>query len=554
MPDTLSAPRLVEASRSPRGSGKLAKPRGAARCRPALQSGFGPPARLALRRCLALLVTAGAVCWTGVAWSQAIAVGPVVAAPLPPTDLSLQQFVQQVLQANKALRSRRNEQELADTAVSRAGAVFQPQIEVSAVNALSRVQNTPEEELLRQGLGLYERKGQDVSAGVSALLPFGAKVEAKGTMARFLTNINESLRGSSANDYKAFYGLTVTQPLARDAGFEPTRSRVRVAELDADAARQATADTASSTVADAVLSYLDLGLAQQRLTAWNDKIKMAERLAVDARLLAKQGRLAETDIWEVENNLARYRAGASEAGQAVVERINKMRGLLLLTAADGWAPLRASDALPQVSEARLDLTQDLQTAFDSRPDYRMRKLMVEREGVQLVFAQNQKLPRIDLVASYGQNGLSQSVRSALAPGRTADYPSWSIGLQISVPLGENRQAAADLRAAQIRREDALLGLKAVESSLASDIDSSHAVIRSSIERHRLFAEIADRESRLAQALRQKLLAGRVDMRELLISEERVINSRTAMQEQAVAHAKGLALLALATGTLLERYP
>ena len=92
-------------------------------------------------------------------------------------------------------------------------------------------------------------------------------------------------------------------------------------------------------------------------------------------------------------------------------------------------------------------------------------------------------------------------------------------------------------------------VKTVESSLASDIDSSHAVIRSSIERHRLFAEIADREARLVQALRQKLLAGRGDMRELLISEERVINSRTAMQEQAVANAK--ALLKASGSALLE---
>jgi outer membrane protein TolC len=503
---------------------------------------------------MVLLLAAGAISGPGAAWSQAPAQQAGVAAAPLPTELSLPQFVRQVLQANKAVRSKRNEQELADAAVGRAGSIFQPQIELAAVNGISRVQNTPEEALLRQGLGQYERKGQDLTAGLSGLLPTGAKVELKGTMARFLTNINENLRGSDANDYKAFYGLTVTQPLARDAGVEATGSRVRVAELDADAARQATADTESSTVADAVLSYLDLGLAQQRLAAWNEKIAMAQRLAGDARSLAKLGRLSETDIWEVENNLARYRAGASEAQQALVERINKLRGLLLLAAADGWSPLRAADALPQVSQTPLDLEQDLQTARVKRPDYRMRQLMVEREGVQVAFAQNQKLPRIDLVASYGLNGLAQSLQRSLDPSRTNDFPTWSIGVRLNVPLGENRQAAADLRAAQVRREDALLGLKAVESALANDIDSSHAVIRSSIERHRLFAEIADREARLVQALRQKLLAGRGDMRELLISEERVINSRTAMQEQAVANAKGQALLALAQGTLLERFP
>lgn len=522
--------------------------------RPLAQPGPRRPVRLKCKRLVVLLLAGGATFWSVASWCQVPALPPVSAALPLPVDLSLAQFVRQVLQANKAVRTKRHEQELADTAVSRASAVFQSQIELAAVNASSRVQNTPEEALLRQGLGVYERKSQDYSAALSTLLPSGAKVEVKGTMSRFLTNINEGLRATDANDYKAFYGLTVTQPLARDGGAESTRSRIRVAELDADAARQATADTESTTVADAVLSYLDLGLAQQRLAAWNEKIAMAERLAVDAKSLAQQGRLPEIEIWEVENNLARYRAGASEAVQAVIERVNKMRGLLLLTAADGWAPLRAADALPQVTETRLDLAQDLQTAFEKRPDYRMRKLMVEREGVQLVFAQNQKLPRIDLVASYGQNGLAQSLQPSLEWSRTADFPSWSIGLQVAVTLGENRQGAADLRAALVRKEDALLGLKAVESALANDIDSSHAVIRSSIERHRLFAEIADREGRLAQALRQKLLAGRGDMRELLVSEERVINSRTAMQEQAVANAKGLALLALAQGALLEQYP
>ena len=501
---------------------------------------------------MALLLACGALCLTDIARAQ----GPNAQLPatVPQIDLSLQQFVQQVLKANKAVRSKRNEQELADSAVGRAASIFQPKLDLGTSIGQSRVQNTTEEDLLRQRLGVYERKGQDYSAGVSSLLPSGAKVEFKGTMARFLTNINESLRGTDANDYRTFYGVTVTQPLARDGGVEATRSRIRVAEIDADAARQATADTESSTAADAVLAYLDLGMAQARLAAWAEKIKMAEQLAADANSLVKLGRLPETEVWEVQNNLARYRAGASEAQQAVIERINKMRGLLLLSASDGWAPLRASDALPRVSATRLDLNEDLQVAIDKRPDYRMRKLMVEREGVQLVFAQNQKLPRIDMVASYGQNGLAQAIRPAVSPSRTSDFPTWSIGLQLSVPIGENRQAAADLWAARVRKEDALLGLKAVESALANDIDTSHAVIRSSIDRHQLFAEIADRETRLAQALRQKLLAGRGDMRELLVSQERVINSRTAMQEQAVAHAKGLALLALARGTLLEQFP
>ena len=129
------------------------------RCRKVANPDLGHPVRLKLSRLMALLVTSGTICWTGASWSQIPVVQPVAAASLLPTELSLHQFVRQVLQVNKAVRSKRNEQELADTAVSRAGAIFQPQIELAAVNARSRVQNTPEEELLRQGLGFYDRKG-----------------------------------------------------------------------------------------------------------------------------------------------------------------------------------------------------------------------------------------------------------------------------------------------------------------------------------------------------------------------------------------------------------
>jgi len=486
--------------------------------------------------------------------AQVLTPGLVASSEASPiTQLSLQEFVRRVLKANKAVQTKRNEQELADSAVERAQSVFQPKVDIAASSGRSRVQNTLEEDLLRQRLGLFERKGQDYSVGVNGLVASGAKLEVKGTVSRFLTNINESLRGSDASDFRTFYGVTVTQPLARDAGREVTRSRVKIAELDADAARKATIDTEASTAADALFAYLDLGLAQVRMTGWSEKIKVAEQLSADAKSLVRLGRLSESDIWEVQNNLARYRAGASEALQAKIERINRMRGLMLLSAADGWSPLRASDPIPQVSQIRLDIDEDLLVAVERRSDYRLRKLMVEREGVQVVFAQNQKLPRIDLLASYGQNGLAQALRAAVSPNNTGDFPTWSIGLQMSMPIGENQQASADLRAARARAQEALLALKSVESTLANDIDTSHAMIRSSYERYQLFAEIAEREARLTQVLRQKLIAGRSDMRELLVSQERAINSRIAMHEQAVAHAKALTIRALAQGILLDQF-
>ena len=476
-----------------------------------------------------------------------------VAPQASTTRFTLREFVSKALASNQSVLSKRNEKVLADAAVLRASGAFQPVLGVSAINSRSAMQNTPEEKLLRQGLGIYDRSGQDYSATVSTLLPTGAKVEAKATMSRFLTNITQNLRGGDAQDYRAFYGLSLTQPLARDAGIDITNSRIRMAELDLIAATESTRGTEAGMVAEAIFSYLDMRLAHARLDAAREKIAMAERLLAQARALRGGGRMADPDVAEVENNLARFHAGLSDARQAIVERGNKMRALLLSSNKNIPNELETVDPIPTISRAVPAVDDVIRNALERHPEYQMRKLMVQREGLQLAYARNQTLPRVDLVASYGINGLALNPQNAFSLGRNGDFPTWTLGVQASMPLGKNRQASADLMAAQARKQDALMSLEGVEATLVNDIHTSAAVIRESLARYDLFEQIANRDAGNLSAQRQRLAAGRIDIRELLYTEERIITSRIAMQEQAVANAKGGALLEMAQGILLEKY-
>jgi len=469
------------------------------------------------------------------------------------TELQLAPFVRQIRAANKAILSKRTEQEIAGTSIERAGSAFQPQASVSVLNGRQRLKNTPEEDLIRQGLGLYDRTGVDYSVGVSQLLETGAKVEAKATMSKFLTNITRNIRQNDNDDYKAFYGLTLTQPLARDAGRDVTLARVRVAELDTRAAQFASGDTEASVVAEAVFSYWDLLLAQERAGSAIEKVRMGERLLQEARALNRQGRLPQSEIWEVENNLGRFQAGLSEARQGVQERVNKLRTLLMIAANEAPGSLRASDSLPAVQNRVVGFEEAMRRAIERRDDYRMRKVMVEREGIQLAYANNQGLPKLDLVASYGLNGLEMSAARSLSYMRMNDFPSWTLGLQLSMPLGENRQAKADVQAAKLRREDALLQLKALEVAIANDIDTGIGMLASANERWSLWKDVAEREQRQLELERTRLSAGRSDMREILLREERAINARLAVVEQQVAWSKADVLLEAAQGQLLDRW-
>jgi outer membrane protein TolC len=491
--------------------------------------------------------------------AQAGAVPAAAAAPaLREVDLDLRDFIRQIRAVNKAIVSKRTEREVTQTSIDRARAAFQTQANASVVRGRQLVENTPEEQFARRNEKVYDRLGTDYSVGVSQLFATGTKLEAKTTLSQFFSNINNVARQGTpedgATDYKTYYGLSVTHPLARDAGRDITLARVRVAELETRAAEFASGDTEASVVAEAVFAYWELALAQERLTSSQEKVRMGERLLQEAIALNRQGRLPQSEIWEVENNLGRYQSGLSEARQGLQERVGRLRTLLMATATEGSTRLRAADRMPTVRDQTVSFDQAMRKALERRDDYRMRKTMLEREGVQLAYANNQGLPKIDLVASYGLNNWELgSASKAYALSRMEDYPTWTVGVQLSMPLGENQQAKADIVAAKLRREDALLQLKAIEVSIANDIDTAISMVASAAERVKLWQDVAAREQRQLELERSRFTAGRSDMREILLREERAINARLAVVEQQAAWSKADILLEAAQGQLLDRF-
>ena len=92
----------------------------------------------------------------------------------------------------------------------------------------------------------------------------------------------------------------------------------------------------------------------------------------------------------------------------------------------------------------LDRAGFLATAFENRYDYRGQVLNAESQNIRLRFAKNQLLPELDLVATYGLNGLGYTAGSGFSDTFSADHPQFSVGVQFQYPLG-NRQAQRAVR-------------------------------------------------------------------------------------------------------------
>jgi outer membrane protein TolC len=481
------------------------------------------------------------------------AAAPAVAAPASPgaAALTLAGFVRQVLQVNSAVLGQRLNQQISEQEIARANAIFEPVAKFSASRGGVRQKNTAEEDLVRQSLGIYERRNSEIEAGLSVLAPTGATVEARVGMDVVRSNLQQVR--DLPKEYQSLYDFAVTQPLARDRGSEVTRARVRMAELDAQAAAHGSREVTTAVVSDSIAAYLELTLAQQRDRLWADGVAMAARLLQEAKALQAQGRLSESAVQDVANSLLRYQVGANESRQRTLEAMNKLRTLSMTAAVDQRTELVAVEPLPEVHVPDAAFDPSMARALELRPDYLSRKLNLEREGVRIVYAQNQTLPRVDLMASYGINGLDYNGHDALASLRHTDYPKWTLGLQASIPLDGNRRASAELQAARLSKEKALLEFKAVETAIANDIDNSLVAMNNSHQRWEMYRQVLASETRQLEDEYRLLAAGRNDMRNVLAREEVMIRTRTALLEQALAFAKAKVAHAVAQGSLLEAF-
>lgn len=478
-------------------------------------------------------------------------------ASVRPEPLKLEELVQRLRVANKEIRLKRAERDIAATGIDRAAAAIQPLAKLGANRSRNNQPNTYEESLSRSLTSYYSREGNDYSASVSQLLPTGARLELGSTLSTFITNINqqETGRPPGAFDNRTNWTLTLVQPLARDGGTEVTSARRRVAELDLAVADHIRLETESVVVATAVMGYYELVLAQHRVAAAQEKLDTAFRLMEQARELARKGLLPEAEILEVQNTASRYTAGLDEAKQGVLELQDRLNTFLLSSSLDDPRRWQAVDPLPEIANlpSAFGLDDAYRHALESRQDFQKLKKQIDREGVQLNFVTNQAQHRLDLTVSYGQGGLAYSRETAINQALQTAYPRWSVGLQLDMPIGKNLEGQANLTAATLRRDNAVLELKALEVQIANDLHTSVNMMTSAARRWAQWQEIAQREQQQVEFERRRFAAGRSAMREILMREERAVNARLALLEQQAAHARARVVLESAQGLLLQRW-
>ncbi len=329
------------------------------------------------------------------------------------------------------------------------------------------------------------------------------------------TNSN-SVRNLIDPYYNSNLGVTVTQPLLRGFGIELNRRFIRIAQNGRKISDNVFRYQASITVSGVIRLYADLVSLNEDLKVKQDTLATAQRLEEDNRNKVEQGTLAPIELTRAQAQVA-----AARQDLATSDGFLRQQELILksvLTRDFAGDPVIHSarviptdpvivDPLPTQSADEL-----VNIAFDSRPDYLAAKFQLENSEITLKGSRNNVLPELDIVANMSNSGLAGAANPAYASiggNSTAgssllgynggygsalqqilrrDYPTYSIGINLNLPL-RNRQAQADLardelqvRQTEVRTrqlqnqirvqvEDALIALQRTHSAYDAAVET-----------------------------------------------------------------------------------
>lgn len=477
---------------------------------------------------------------------------PASAEPAKPpvrlVALSLTQCRQLALANSLVLQAQREALASAGFLARAENGTFEPEFVTSYEREANERENTIEQ-IISQGTTYFEEDNKLFAAGLEGLVPTGARYRMGWSERDLYNNLRVRPTDPLRREFQAFLGLTLTQPLLKDFGFNATLARTRLAREDQNLAQQDFRRQMMLIIGATETAYWDLQVAQQRLALREASVAVAEKLLAGNRDRVREGKMAEIELVEAEAGLAQRRSLAVEAAQRLVDAASRLRTLFAESVDETNWMIVASEELPPAASTP-DLDEAVADAMAHHPEYLARLHRVEQEKIRVAYARNQRWPQVDLKASYGKNGLGDDLNSAWGDIEYKDYESWSVGVEVRLPILTGVRRANELGAANAKRREALLQLKAAEVEIANNLFAAQRKVDGLRSVASNYDEVAAAGRRLLDNEQNRLAEGRSDSRRVLEVETQLADASIAALESRGEFEKARIEFELSAGRIL----
>jgi outer membrane protein TolC len=403
----------------------------------------------------------------------------------PVRRVSIDEAVSLALEQNLGITIDRLNPQIQDVTVAQARSYWVPTLQSTLQN---NSQNLPSTSILSGGQTSITNTTLTTQFGVSQLLPTGATYSAAWNNGRATTNNVFTNFEPQLSSYVAF---NVTQPLLKNRSIDTYRQQLQASRKDREASDLSLNATIALTRRNVRNAYWDLVYARENLGAQQQSLDLAKRSLADNEKRVQIGTMAPIDIVEAQSEVARNEEAVIVADADIKQAEDRLRVLIFNPSMpDFWnTSIEPSDSMP-FQPAAVDVDGAIQRAIANRTDVRLAKNSLERSEVTLKYYHNQTLPQIDAQLAYQSNGvggtqltpltslsLSGAARSVasergfgsvLGDVFTNAYPTWTVGVTVSYPIGNSTQETG-LARAQLQYQQAQAQMRNTEMQIGSQV-------------------------------------------------------------------------------------
>ena len=471
--------------------------------------------------------------------------------------ISLADAALQALKHNLDISISRQTKESRQADITIEQAKFDPTLSVNGqfnriVNPLNRpVFGATPGDLTR--ITTFDQRTQSVTLDATTNLPTGGNIDLNYSPTR--TKVNPELAtGFLFNpSYIGGLALTLTQPLLRNAGFDVTKTFIRVAQNNAAVEEHVFRDRVLTVLATVEQSYWEVVFANENLKVADAALKAAQELLASNRAKAKAGIMSIVDVLQAEAAVASRVEQVLVAEKTIRDQEDQLRRLLNPAEEDLRQDVRLTPLdQPVVTLEPLSLPEAIDTAMEQRPEIVQAKKNIESSELNTQFAKNQLLPNLSFQGTMGLAGLGKDYPNSVNSNFSGDFYNYGAGLVLSYPLG-NRSAWSTYSKRQLEAKNAEASLVSVRQQIIVGVREAVRRVQTDFKRIETTRSARIMAEKQLQAEQERLKVGLSTTRFVLDFQRDLATAQGNELRATVDYNKSLSNLARHKATTLDRY-
>jgi outer membrane protein len=432
--------------------------------------------------------------------------------------------------------------------------------------ATALIQKTSQQRAVSSTIESSAGKSDTFDVGVQQNLPTG------GAYSFGIDNSRSTSSGGGADIFSTRYSpgvnFAVNQPLLRDFGIDIFRRGITIARNNLGINHEAFRTQLMNTAVSVEQAYLNLAYARRAVDVVKESLFLARDQSRITQIRIDVGAAAPLEILEPRVTIATSEEQLIIATANVRSAEDTLRQLLNLDPAEWNRPIIPTDPV-EYAPVTIDVEDAVRRSMDLRPELRQDALTTDTRRVEYLYSRNQVLPAVDFNLNYGLAGLAGNAaeldpNTGIPTGNIqripygrglrqifqGDFPSWSIGFNVSVPI-TNIGARANAKRAEIEYHQSQLQQVQTRQTIMVDVRSAARAVDTAARSIVATKAARDAAEQNVEAERRRYENGMTTNFQVLTIQQRLSDARIRELNALIGYNQAVAQYHRAVGDVLE---